>query len=251
MAQDTEIDARPTTPQPLSVIPAQSGNVPTVLSPSRKVTIDTQRPTYYESSNSSGSSVNELGSGAEGDRDRSRSPPAPAARRRLRTMSSSSRSEHLITKTGKKIYTKGRPPWYGKDGKIREPYLIGVCGGSASGKTTVAAKIVEQLDLPWVTILSMDSFYKVLDEEAHEEAMASNYNFDHPDAFDFDLLMETLTRLREGKSVEVPVYDFTTHARGSNPKVCDGFILLSFLDYVWRRRHYLRRYSRFSSTRYC
>ncbi|RCN28293.1 phosphoribulokinase/uridine kinase family protein [Ancylostoma caninum] len=119
-----------------------------------------------------------------------------------------------------KIYTKGRPPWYDKFGNtLKQPYVIGICGGSASGKTTVAEKIIEKLEIPWVTILSMDSFYKVLNEEEHILAEQSNYNFDHPNAFDFDLLFEVLTRLREGKNCEVPVYDFTTHSRDNNPKV--------------------------------
>ena len=51
-----------------------------------------------------------------------------------------------------------------------EPFVIGVCGGSASGKTTVANKIISELGVPWVTLLSMDSFYKVLNEKQHEQA---------------------------------------------------------------------------------
>ncbi|PAV76205.1 hypothetical protein WR25_21345 [Diploscapter pachys] len=179
-----------------------------------------------EQSNSSGSSVHELINGF----NRSPSPPAP--RKRLRTVSGSgSKAEHhlLTTKSGRKIYTKGRPPWYDKKGNtLKQPYVIGICGGSASGKTTVAEKIIEKLEIPWVTILSMDSFYKVLDDEEHKQAEESNYNFDHPNAFDFDLLQETLARLREGKSCEVPVYDFTTHARDHNPKIMYGADVLIF-----------------------
>ncbi|KIH59295.1 hypothetical protein ANCDUO_10478, partial [Ancylostoma duodenale] len=97
----------------------------------------------------------------------------------------------VLTFLIKKIYTKGRPPWYDKFGNtLKQPYVIGICGGSASGKTTVAEKIIEKLEIPWVTILSMDSFYKVLNEEEHLMAEQSNYNFDHPNAFDFDLLCE-------------------------------------------------------------
>ena len=58
--------------------------------------------------------------------------------------------------------------------------LIGLTGGSASGKTTVAQKIIEALEVPWVALLSMDSFYKVLTEEQHHKAAESDYNFDHP-----------------------------------------------------------------------
>ena len=54
----------------------------------------------------------------------------------------------------------------------------------------------------------MDSFYKVLSEESHELAALNEYNFDHPDAFDFELLVKTLRRLKAGKRVEVPIYNF-------------------------------------------
>lgn len=94
-----------------------------------------------------------------------------------------------------------------------QPFFAGICGGSASGKTTVAEKIIEYLGVPWVTLLSMDSFYKVLNEEQHELADKNEYNFDHPDAFDFDLLFATLQRLKEGRKVEVPIYNFVTHSR--------------------------------------
>ena len=59
----------------------------------------------------------------------------------------------------------------------------------------------------------MEPISQVLDESQHEVAANNEYNFDHPDAFDFDLLVETLQRLKEGKSVEVPIYNFTTHSR--------------------------------------
>lgn len=59
----------------------------------------------------------------------------------------------------------------------------------------------------------MDSFYKVLNEEQHEAAANNEYNFDHPDAFDFDLLIDTLKRLKEYKEVKVPIYNFVTHRR--------------------------------------
>ena len=59
----------------------------------------------------------------------------------------------------------------------------------------------------------MDSFYKVLSPEQHEAAARNEYNFDHPDAFDFALLVKTLKRLKAGKRVEVPIYNFVTHRR--------------------------------------
>lgn len=69
--------------------------------------------------------------------------------------------------------------------------------------------------MPWVTLLSLDSFYKVLNEEERLLAAENEYNFDHPNAFDFDLLIETLQKLKEGKRVEVPIYNFVTHSRES------------------------------------
>nr|XP_020663977.1 uridine-cytidine kinase-like 1 [Pogona vitticeps] len=104
----------------------------------------------------------------------------------------------------------------------------GLCGGSASGKTTVANKIIEALDVPWVVLLSMDSFYKVLNKEQQEAAARHEYNFDHPDAFDFDLLIGVLRKLKEGKSVKVPVYDFTTHSRRKEWKTIYGANVIVF-----------------------
>uniref|UniRef100_A0A914IBL7 Uridine kinase n=1 Tax=Globodera rostochiensis TaxID=31243 RepID=A0A914IBL7_GLORO len=151
-------------------------------------------------------------------------------RSRTRTISSSKGEDDVVTtESGQKLYTKGRPPWYDQAGKrLKKSYLIGICGGSASGKTTLAKKIIERLEMPWVNVLSMDSFYKVLNEEQHQLAAKQEYNFDHPDAFDFDLLRETLVRLREGKSVEVPVYDFSTHRRTKNPKLMYGADIIIF-----------------------
>lgn len=107
-----------------------------------------------------------------------------------------------------------RPPWFGKSGTLRqEPFIIGISGGSASGKTTVATNIIKQLDVQWVTLISMDAFYRVLNEEQHEAATRNDYNFDHPDAFDFPLLLDTLKRLKEYKEVKVPIYNFVTHRR--------------------------------------
>ena len=99
----------------------------------------------------------------------------------------------------------GRPPWFNKDGGVRkEPFFIGISGGSASGKTTVATNIIKQLDVQWVTLLSMDAFYNVLSEEQHELATQNEYNFDRPEAFDFELLIDTLRRLKEYREVKVP-----------------------------------------------
>ncbi|KAJ1529518.1 hypothetical protein ONE63_006291 [Megalurothrips usitatus] len=173
------------------------------------------------------------------------SPPPPSPRppstgsqksprsRRQRTTSLSQSTKKTCTESilrshTRTIYTAGRPPWYDSTGQQVEPFVIGICGGSASGKTTVAEKIIESLDVPWVTLLSMDSFYKVLNEKQHEQAAKNEYNFDHPDAFDFDLLAETLQRLKEGKKVEVPIYNFVTHSRENRTKTMYGANVIIF-----------------------
>ncbi|XP_077804248.1 uridine-cytidine kinase-like 1 isoform X31 [Macaca mulatta] len=88
--------------------------------------------------------------------------------------------------------------------------------------------IIEALDVPWVVLLSMDSFYKVLTEQQQEQAAHNNFNFDHPDAFDFDLIISTLKKLKQGKSVKVPVYDFTTHSRKRDWKTLYGANVIIF-----------------------
>lgn len=80
------------------------------------------------------------------------------------------------------IFTAGRPPWYSTDGVRSQAFVIGITGGSASGKTSVAEQIIAALDVPWVCLLSMDSFYKVLGPAELELAHANNFNFDHPGA---------------------------------------------------------------------
>ncbi|CAM5098046.1 unnamed protein product [Eretmochelys imbricata] len=92
----------------------------------------------------------------------SRLPLTPALSPRKRTMSQSKTEPPLLRTSKRTIYTAGRPPWYTETGTpFKEAFVIGLCGGSASGKTTVANKIIEALDVPWVVLLSMDCFYKV------------------------------------------------------------------------------------------
>ncbi|XP_033860261.1 uridine-cytidine kinase-like 1 isoform X2 [Acipenser ruthenus] len=174
-----------------------------------------------------------------------RCPLTPSLSPRKRTTSQSKTEPPLLRTNKRTIYTAGRPPWYNVTGTtFKEAFVIGLCGGSASGKTTVANKIIEALDVPWVVLLSMDSFYKVLSKEEQELAAKNEYNFDHPDAFDFELLVTVLRKLKKGKSIKVPVYDFTTHSRrkewktiyGANVVIFEGILafankeLLKLLD---------------------
>ncbi|XP_055366066.1 uridine-cytidine kinase-like 1a isoform X3 [Betta splendens] len=74
----------------------------------------------------------------------------------------------------------------------------------------------------------MDSFYKVLSSEEQALAASNDYNFDHPSAFDFELLVATLRKLKQGRSVKIPVYDFTTHGRQKDWKTVYGASVIIF-----------------------
>lgn len=90
-----------------------------------------------------------------------------------------------------------------------KPYVIGISGGSASGKTTVCNALINNLkELNYnVSVLSQDNFYKGLTENDD----ASNYNFDHPDAINFNRMVECLKNLKLGNDTEIPKYDFVSH----------------------------------------
>ncbi|VDD83815.1 unnamed protein product [Mesocestoides corti] len=126
------------------------------------------------------------------------------------------------------VFTRGRPPWYTCEGQIDKCFVIGICGGSGSGKTTVAQKIIERLNVSWVSLLSMDSYYKVLSPEEKELAKKGLYDFDHPSAIDSKLLINHLSRLKEGKSIQVPEYDFTTHSRVAKTRTLYGADVVIF-----------------------
>ncbi|KAG7286942.1 hypothetical protein NEMBOFW57_006442 [Staphylotrichum longicolle] len=98
------------------------------------------------------------------------------------------------------------PPW-------ADVSIIGIAGSSGSGKSTLSQAIVNKLNLPWVVILSIDSFYKSLDAESSKKAFLNEYDFDAPDAIDFDVLVDRLRDLKAGKRAEIPVYSFEKHAR--------------------------------------
>ena len=92
-----------------------------------------------------------------------------------------------------------------------QPIVIGVAGGSGSGKTTVVRRIVEALDKTSVTVLDHDRYYRDRNDLRLEERAALNY--DHPDSLETDLLVRHVLELRAGRSIEAPVYDFARHAR--------------------------------------
>lgn len=94
---------------------------------------------------------------------------------------------------------------------FRPPLVIGVAGGTGSGKTTVVRRIVESLGEREVTVLEHDRYYRDRNDLRLEERAALNY--DHPDSLETDLLVAHVVALREGRSVQAPVYDFARHAR--------------------------------------
>ncbi len=95
----------------------------------------------------------------------------------------------------------------------KAPVVIGVAGGSGSGKTTVVRRIVESLPENRVTVLEHDRYYRDRSELRLQERAALNYA--HPDALETDLLVEHVGTLRQGRPVQVPLYDFARYARKS------------------------------------
>ena len=91
--------------------------------------------------------------------------------------------------------------------------IIGICGGTGSGKTTVARKIIESVGETNVIYLQHDSYYRNLSDMPLDSR--HHANFDHPDALDNELLLNHLEALRAGECIDRPVYDFVTHTRKS------------------------------------
>jgi len=89
--------------------------------------------------------------------------------------------------------------------------IIGIAGGTGSGKTTVVNQILSELPKDEVVVISQDSYYRQNDNMSYEER--SMINFDHPKSIDFELLITHLKSLRKGETIEQPVYSFVTHNR--------------------------------------
>jgi len=111
--------------------------------------------------------------------------------------------------------------------------IIGIAGGTGSGKTTVVNMIVDQLQHKEVSVISQDSYYRDTSHLTYDER--TKINFDHPQSIDFDLLVKHLKTLREGKSIEQPIYSFVKHNRTgetitTSPKsvmIVEGILLLT------------------------
>jgi uridine kinase len=89
--------------------------------------------------------------------------------------------------------------------------IIGICGGTGSGKTTIARKIVQTVGAENVVLVEQDSYYRNLGDMPLDERHLAN--FDHPDSIDSEMLMNHIKRLKNAQSIEMPIYDFKSHTR--------------------------------------
>ena len=112
-------------------------------------------------------------------------------------------------------------------------YIIAIAGGSGSGKTTFAKKIRNELGIQNCAILLQDSYY--FDQSSKFDGDGGAVNFDHPDSIDFELMIQDLEKLKNGETINVPIYDFATHRRltrfeilHSHPIILvDGILILT------------------------
>lgn len=126
------------------------------------------------------------------------------------------------------------------------PFVVGVAGGTGSGKTTVARKLVERFQEEPVRLIPQDAYYKELTGLSLEER--AQVNFDHPLAFDNDLLVRHLDELLAGRPIRQPVYNYITHSRSENSievepapiLIVEGIMVLE--DSELRKRMHLKVY---------
>jgi uridine kinase len=97
--------------------------------------------------------------------------------------------------------------------------IIGICGGTGSGKTTIARKIVQSVGRHNVVLVEQDSYYRNLADMPLDERHQAN--FDHPDSIDSDMLVNHIKRLKQGQSIEMPIYDYKTHTRSEESEHID------------------------------
>src|SRR5580765_7834003 len=97
--------------------------------------------------------------------------------------------------------------------------IIGICGGTGSGKTTIARAIVDAVGRSNVVLVEQDSYYRNLADMPLDERKQAN--FDHPDSLDSDMLVNHILRLKQGLTVEMPLYDFVTHTRSDRIEIIE------------------------------
>ena len=114
--------------------------------------------------------------------------------------------------------------------------LIGISGGTGSGKTSISKELLREYGKGEVVVIQQDSYYKDLSHIGFKERQLQN--FDHPDAIDINLFNNQIAKLLNGKSIDVPNYDFTTHSRASKKNavtphqviVLEGILALHFVS---------------------
>lgn len=119
-----------------------------------------------------------------------------------------------------------------------QPLVIGIAGGTGSGKTTVANVILSRVGAENIAYLPHDAYY--IDLKYLPEDLKKIQNFDHPDSLETDLMVQHIQQLKQGEAVDIPVYDFSTHSRTENTKhinpqpviIVEGILL--FADQVLR-----------------
>ena len=97
--------------------------------------------------------------------------------------------------------------------------IIGICGGTGSGKTTIARAIVEAVGRENVVLVEQDSYYRNLADMPLDERHQAN--FDHPDSIDGEMMVDHIKRLKQGQPIEVPIYDMVTHTRSDRIEVIE------------------------------
>ena len=105
---------------------------------------------------------------------------------------------------------------------MKKRLLIGIAGGSGSGKTTLTENILQRFE-GQISVLRHDDYYKSQSSLSKEERALLNY--DHPDAFDTELLIQHLDQLKSGKDIDCPIYDYTVHDRSAR-HVCSTDVIL-------------------------
>ena len=118
---------------------------------------------------------------------------------------------------------------------FQRPFIIGVAGGSSSGKTTISERLVELTGPEHVSLIELDSYYLDRSDEPPEERRVLNY--DHPDAFDWPLLNEHLAALADGASAPVPIYDYALDNRSGRVRIVEPakIIVVDGILVLWDR----------------
>jgi uridine kinase len=112
-----------------------------------------------------------------------------------------------------------RPNTKDQKPKAKDQMIIGICGGTGSGKTTVANRILESVSAKDVVFIQQDSYYRNIKDLPLDYRQVAN--FDHPDALDNDLLVNHVRKLKAGEAIELPIYDFKTHTRSIETRLVE------------------------------